>query len=150
MVGLLSRFRYIVWIAIAFSMVAAVGAFLWGAVKAVRFLLALIAAAGNYEAAAVGFLEIVDTFLIGVAVLIFCLGMYELFIGRLDLPEWLHMRNLHDLKAKIGGVAILVVVIAYLEKLITWQNAQDSLYYALAIGIISTVLIAYAHFGGED
>ena len=58
--------------------------------------------------------------------------------------------NLHDLKAKIGGIAILVVVIAFIEQLLTWKNAQDMLYFALAIGIISAVLIAYSQFGGED
>jgi uncharacterized membrane protein YqhA len=78
------------------------------------------------------------------------LGLYELFIGKLDLPDWLHIRNLHDLKAKIGGIAILVVVIAFIEQLISWKSAQDMLYFALAIGIISAVLIAYSQFGGED
>ena len=58
--------------------------------------------------------------------------------------------QLHDLKAKIGGIAILVVVIAFIEQLLAWKNAQDTLYFALAIGIISAVLIAYSQFGGED
>ena len=144
------QFRYIVWIAVVFSMVTSVGAFLWGALKSIKLLLTLVKTAGEYDAAAVGFLQVMDAFLIAAALLIFSLGMYELFIGKLELPEWLHICNLHDLKAKIGGIAILVVVIAFLERLITWQNAQDMLFFALATGIISAVLIAYAQFGGRD
>jgi uncharacterized membrane protein YqhA len=150
MVSLLGRLRFIVWIAVFFSMIASVGAFLWGAVKSTKLLIVLIQTGGSFTTAAVDFLEVMDAFLIAAAILIFCLGMYELFIGKLELPAWLHIRNLHDLKAKIGGIAILVVVIAFIEQLIAWQNAQDMLYFALAIGIISAVLIAYGQFGGED
>jgi uncharacterized membrane protein YqhA len=150
MVKFLNRFRYIVWITVFFSIIASIGAFLWGAIKSLKLMVSLVQAGGDFNAAAVSFLEVMDAFLIAAAVLIFCLGMYELFIGKLDLPDWLHVRNLHDLKAKIGGIAILVVVIAFIEQLMTWKNAQDMLYFALAIGIISAVLIAYSQFGGED
>ena len=150
MTGFLNRFRYVTWIAVICSLIASVAAFLWGAVKTAKFMLILIKTAGDYDAAPVNFLEVMDAFLIAAAMLIFSLGMYELFIGKLDLPEWLHIHNLHDLKAKIGGIAILVVVIAFIEQLLAWKNAQDMLYFALAIGIISAVLIAYSQFGGED
>ena len=147
---LLGSLRYLALVAVFFSALAAVGAFVWGAIKTVKLLVALIRTGGSYETANVGFLEMMDAFLIAAALLIFALGMYELFIGKLELPGWLHIRNLHDLKAKIGGIAILVAVIAFLERLMLWQDAQDNLYFALAIGIISAVLIAYSHFGGED
>jgi uncharacterized membrane protein YqhA len=150
MVGFLNRFRHITWIAVICSLIASVGAFLWGAIKTAKFMLTLVKTAGEYDAAPVNFLEVMDAFLIAAAMLIFGLGLYELFIGKLDLPDWLHIRNLHDLKAKIGGIAILVVVIAFIEQLISWKSALDMLYFALAIGIISAVLIAYSQFGGED
>lgn len=149
MTGFLNRFRYVTWVAVISSLIASVGAFLWGAIKTAKFILILINTAGDYDAAPVNFLEVMDAFLIAAAMLIFSLGMYELFIGKLDLPDWLHITNLHDLKSKIGGIAILVVVIAFIEQLFAWKNAQDMLFFALAIGIISAVLIAYTQFGDE-
>ena len=49
MVRFLSRFRYIVWIAVIFSMIASVGAFLWGAVKSAKFMVTLVQTGGDYE-----------------------------------------------------------------------------------------------------
>ena len=93
MTGFLNRFRYVTWIAVICSLIASVAAFLWGAVKTAKFMLILIKTAGDYDAAPVNFLEVMDAFLIAAAMLIFSLGMYELFIGKLDLPEWLHIHN---------------------------------------------------------
>ena len=91
MTGFLNRFRYVTWIAVICSLIASVAAFLWGAVKTAKFMLILIKTAGEFDAAPVNFLEVMDAFLIAAAMLIFSLGMYELFIGKLDLPEWLHI-----------------------------------------------------------
>lgn len=150
MLKLLRQLKYLVLIAVGSSIIAALAAFVWGAVKTVKLVVTLVKTGFGYELANVSFLEMMDAFLIAAALLIFSLGMFELFIQKLDLPEWLHVRNLHDLKAKIGGIAILVIVIAFVERLLLWQDPQGTLLFAIAIGIISAVLIAFSYFGGEN
>lgn len=81
---------------------------------------------------------------------IFALGMYELFIGSVNLPEWLIIRNLHDLKVKLSSVIILVMCITSLKHLVEWKDPQGTLFFGIAIAVVTVALIAFGYFGGED
>ncbi len=50
---------------------------------------------------AVSLIELVDSFLIAIALQIFSLSMYELFVGKLNLLDWMLAHNLHELKTKV-------------------------------------------------
>jgi uncharacterized membrane protein YqhA len=47
--------------------------------------------------------------------------MYELFINKLALPDWMLAHNLHELKSKLGGVIVLVMVVKFLS---TWLSGK--------------------------
>ena len=70
-----------------------------------------------------------DIFLIATVLFIFAMGMYELFIEKINLPEWLIINNLHDLKAKLSSVIILVMGITFLKHLVEWTDPQGTLYF---------------------
>ena len=147
---LLEKSTYLVLIAVVFSLAASVAAFLWGAVKTVTVIIHL---AANYDKSATAGIELIalmDTFLIATALLMFSVSMYELFIQDLVLPTWLEVRNLHDLKAKLSSVIILVMAVAFLEHLVEWKNPQDTLYFGLAVAVVSASLIAFSRFGEKD
>ena len=55
------------------------------------------------------FIALMDGFLIATGLLIFALGLYELFVHDLALPEWLMLHNLHDLKVRLSSVIIMVI-----------------------------------------
>jgi uncharacterized membrane protein YqhA len=69
--------------------------------------------------------------------------LYELFIGDVQLPQWLVIRNLSDLKAKIVDVIVLVIAIKFLEKLVQGGDAIDILWYGLASTTVMAVLIGW-------
>lgn len=146
----LEQSKYLVWIAVVSTWLGAIAAFGWGAYKTVKLILELMNTAGSYPTAKIAFLELMDAFLIAAAMLVFTFGMYELFIDKLSLPKWLVIHNLHELKAKIGSVAVLVMVITFLEHLVEWKDPQGTLCFAIAVTLVSGVLIAFGHFGGED
>ena len=75
---------------------------------------------------------------------------YELFINRLALPGWMLAHNLHELKSKLGGVIILVIVVKFLEHLVEWKDPYDSVLFAIAVPRVSAALIAVGYFGGKD
>lgn len=147
---LLEKSRYLILIAIASSILASVAAFLWGATKTIAIILSLITSYGKDPLATIALIELMDTFLIATALFIFAVGMYELFIKDISLPEWLVIHNLHDLKAKLSSVIILVMAVTFLKHLVEWGDPQGTLFFGVAVAMVSAALIAFSHFGGKD
>ena len=89
------------------------------------------------------FFSVIDVFLLSMVLYIFALGLYELFIGKLNVPPWLSIETVDELKAKLASVVILFVAIAYVKVLVDWQNPVDTLLFGAATGILIAVLIQY-------
>jgi uncharacterized protein (TIGR00645 family) len=84
------------------------------------------------------FLVIIDLFLIGATLLIAAIGLYELFVSRggprrpgSPLPEWLEMRDLNDLKARVVAMAVLLSATTFIEVLV---DEQATGMYVLEVG----------------
>jgi uncharacterized membrane protein YqhA len=90
-----------------------------------------------------------DVFLIATVLFIFAVGIYELFIGKLKLPDWLEIHNLHGLKVKISSVVIMVMGIIFLKHLVEWQDPQGTLFFGLGVAVVSAALIAFSYFGNK-
>jgi len=89
------------------------------------------------------FFSVIDVFLLSMVLYIFALGLYELFIGKLNVPPWLSIESVDELKAKLASVVILFVAIAYVKVLVDWRNPVDTLLFGAATGILIAVLIQY-------
>lgn len=153
MKDILAASRYLVLIPVILSLVASTAAFIWGAYKTFMLLHELmfsIIEGVEGPHGIIGLIAIMDIYLIATALLIFSLGMYELFIEEVDFPAWLVVHDLHDLKAKLGSVIVLVMAVAFLEHLVHWKDAWGTFLFGAAITMVSAVLIAYGHFGGKD
>ena len=141
---LMESSRYLIVIAVIFSLLASLAAFVWGAVKTVAVIATLVASFGQDPLAAVAFIEVMDAFLIATGLLIFALGLHELFVHDLALPEWLTLHNLHDLKTRLSSVIILVMTVAFLEHLVEWKDPQGTLFFGIAVAVVSAALIAFS------
>jgi len=146
----LASTRYLIVIGVVALLVSALAAFGWGVVKTVDAVNLIVTSQGHDAGITIALVEIVDAFLIAMTLLIFALGIYELVITDLPLPEWMQIHNLHDLKSKLGSLLVLVMAVKFLEKLAEWKNAQETLFFALAIAVISATLIAFSAFGGKE
>ena len=106
----LERSRYLMYVAVVALGLTSVVTTLWGAAKAVEFVRVLLEDDGwRGSTALVELLEVIDTFLLATVVLIFAIGLYELFIGELNTPDWLVIDSLTRLKGKLSDVIILVL-----------------------------------------
>lgn len=130
--------RYLAFVGVAFGLLAAVAAFGWGGQKTVTVLARM--AQGRPDGMAVALVQIMDAFLIAAGLLIFALGLHELFVGELPLPPWLVIRDLDALKAKIAGIVILVMAVAFLERLETRDDALDLLFSGGGVALVSGAL----------
>jgi uncharacterized membrane protein YqhA len=97
-----------------------------------------------------GVIGAVDFYLIGVVMLLFSFGLYELFISEIDAAKGedgndnkiLAIHSLDQLKDKISKVIVMVLVVGFFQKVAHTQynNALDMLYFALSITAVSVGL----------
>ncbi len=94
--------------------------------------------------------EIVDGYLLATVLLIFALGLYELFISKIDQAEQaagasrvLVIRNLDDLKARLGKVVLMILIVKFFQHAVdmSFDTALDLL--KLAGGIAGIGLALY-------
>jgi uncharacterized membrane protein YqhA len=87
----------------------------------------------------------IDLYLIGIVLMIFSFGVYELFISKIDVAretdelQILEVRSLDQLKDKILKVIVVVLVVSFFKRVmaIDVRSATDLLYLAVAILLIS-------------
>lgn len=141
--SLMDKTRYLALIAVAGSLVASIAAYIYGFVKTINIIWELIQSAFHDEAISISFIELMDTFLIATALLIFAIGMYELFIGDLDMPNWLEIHDFNGLKVKLSGVIILVLAVTFLKHLVDWQDPMGTFLLGAATALVAAVLILF-------
>lgn len=149
MARLIKNSRYLLYIAVVSLLLAMFGALGWGLAKTIWALRDLTLSLGKDPYTAVRLIELIDSFLIAIALFVFAVGTYELFIGRTNLPAQLVPHDLRELKDKLGGTIVLVMVVKFLEHLVEWDHPTDSLLFALAVTIVSGALIGLSYFSAK-
>jgi uncharacterized membrane protein YqhA len=103
------------------------------------------------------FLIEIDLFLIGATLIIAAIGLYELFVARIDpansrrpMPDWLVMNDLNDLKARVISMIILVSAVSFADVLLEFGNELKVLYLAAGVGIFIIALTIYLRFGSDN
>lgn len=102
------------------------------------------------EDLAVILISSVDTFLFATVLLIFAMGVYELFISKIDpasrtaesRPNWLAVHSLDDLKSAIGKVILMILIVRLFETAVGLNYTQplDLVYMGVAILAVSAAL----------
>jgi uncharacterized membrane protein YqhA len=141
---ILTSSRFIVLIAVIGSFLASIASLLSGGARTVQVILKLFEKLDSPSAVkgiAYSFIEVVDLFLIGTIFYIIALGLYELFVDdRLELPGWLVIRNLDDLKAKLINGIIVIMGVYFLGALVNWDGQSDLLRLSISVAVMITAL----------
>jgi uncharacterized membrane protein YqhA len=151
--------RYVVLLAVFGSLVASLAVFWMATVDTVLMASHLVgyaspalerAARAELKQESVGHvIEIIDAYLLAAILLIFALGLYELFVSRLEparqgegAENLLLIRTLDDLKNRLGKVVMLMLVVAFFERVISVKTATplDLLLLAGATALIGLAL----------
>ena len=136
--------RWMVLLAVAGSLLSALIAFVYGGAKVVE-VVAEVFLKGMTEKAAkgamIGLIETIDLFLLGTVFYIIALGLYELFIDdSLELPHWLVISSLDDLKGKLISGIVVVMTVYFLGALVNGDGQTDLLRISAAIALIIAAL----------
>jgi uncharacterized membrane protein YqhA len=141
---LLERARFAVApVAIALAILAFV-VFLWAGAQAVSLIVDLFRDEGWKRDALVGrLLGTFDLFLIGSVILIVAAGMWELFVGDLDLPDILTVSDLTALKQKVSDLLVLVLAIQFAKRFLSGTAGIDLLYAGASVALVGGTLVLF-------
>ena len=134
--------RYIVLLAVIFGLLSAMALFVFGSIEIWHTLLKLMdgemKSTGYMVATIIG---AVDLYLIGIVMLIFSFGIYELFISEIDVARQnttiniLEIKNLDELKNRIVKVVLMVLIVTFFKQIIEveFTTPLEMLYFAGSI-----------------
>ena len=144
---LLWNVRYITILAVILSIIAAFTLIIlgsWDIIEAVIFYNPLFDhSISNNNDLLFKIISAIDLFLIGIVLLIFGFGIYELFVSEIDFANakftesTLKIRDLDQLKNKIIKVVIIVLIVKFFEKVLKFSEnfttPMDILYFGVSI-----------------
>ena len=140
--------RLVVLLAVIFGTVSAIALFVSGSIEIVLAIfhsISLHPVEVEYTGILTGVIGGVDLYLIGMVLLIFSFGIYELFISKIDVARnseafhtLLEITNLDDLKNKIIKVIIMVLIVSFFQRVLALPlvTGLDMLFMAASISAI--------------
>lgn len=145
--------RFLTLLAVFGSLFAAIALFIKGSVIVVDGMIEFVThiTSPEYEHLLEMFVSSVDVFLFAMVLIIFGVGIYELFISKIDpvekkadnRPTWMQVSNVDDLKASLGKVILMVLIVTFFKYSIEVEYGNVNVLLKLGVGII---LIAGALF----
>ncbi len=151
--------RFFVLLAVLGSMIAAITMFLKGCTELIQAVNAFFPQLLQFQqtttddkAVIVSIIPAIDYYLFATVLLMFSMGIYELFISDLDpairgkktKPNWLNFENLEDMKSHIGKVVMMILIVNFFQQAfnITYTVPSDLLYLGGAIFLVALSLLA--------
>ena len=165
---LIAKFEDILYYSRYFAFIAVVGAILSSFILFIQgFGLIIKGLVGffrdpyeRYEALFEQLVSSVDVFLFALVLIIFGVGVYELFIANVDpedkpadtRPTWLKISSVDDLKSSLGKVILMVLIVSFFKHVLEIDAEMWSptalLYLAIGILLIAAALYL-THKSGE-
>ena len=159
--------RFMVIMAVIFGLIGAIALFVVASVDVYNVSVYIIEVYTNHlhpekfhERVVGEIIGAVDLYLIGVVMLLFSFGLYELFISEIDpardtaeeeesVSRILAIHSLDQLKDKISKVIVMVLVVGFFKKvgLAEFTTPLELLYLALSITAVSVGLYFLSKVG---
>ena len=91
-------------------------------------------------------LTAIDAILLGTVLLVIGYGLYELFIDTdIDVPMWLRVEDLDDLKSKLIGVVVAIIAVVFVGVFVDSNRADDVIAYGVGAGALVAGLALFAY-----
>jgi len=92
----------------------------------------------------VNFIKLVDGFLVATGLLIFGLGLFEIFIRPLPLQESLKFTSIEQLKSTLANIVILTLAVTFLAFVQQGDTAINILLKGVGIAVMIIVLVFFS------
>jgi uncharacterized membrane protein YqhA len=141
LLGYLRHTRYLFYLAVGSTLLAAALVMLYGTAQTVAFVVELVrhgSLSSRWGAELrLTVIEVVDLFLIGTVLFVIAVGLYQLFFtSMMPLPRWLLVHDVGDLERKLIGLVVTVLSVVFLGQIVTWDGQRELLGFGVAIGAV--------------
>ena len=147
---LIEKSRYVAYIGVLVLFVCSLTAYVLGVYKTVTAIIAISLNQVKDDFALIALFDCLDSILVGTAMLVISVSLYELFIGELKVPDWMLVRSLTELKANFSSVIIPLMAVKFLQKLLLAENALDTLYYGIGVALVILSLAAFNYVSEKE
>ena len=144
---LLSMTRYAVVVPALASILGALLLMAQGSIEMVMVVIDAISNEFSLKESIVDVLTAIDAILLGTVLLVIGYGIYELFIdAEIDVPTWLRVDDLDDLKSKLIGVVVAIIAVVFVGVFVDSNRADDVISYGVGAGalVVGLAIFAYA------
>lgn len=142
--------RYAVVVPAFASVIGALLLMAMGSISMVTVFIETFSSNLSLKETVVEVLTAVDAILLGTVLLVIGYGLYELFIDEdIDVPLWLRVQNLDDLKSKLIGVVVAIIAVVFVGVFVDSNRAADVVSYGVGAGAIVAALALFAFATGK-
>ena len=148
---ILAKARFAVFIPALASILGALLLMFQGSVAMIQTIVDVVTEGTKLKLTIVDILTAVDAILLGTVLLVIGYGLYELFIDEdLDVPPWLQVQDLDDLKSKLIGVVVAIISVIFVGVFVDTDRAADVISYGVGAGALVTGLAVFAFATRKD
>jgi uncharacterized membrane protein YqhA len=138
--------RYAVVVPAIASMIGALLLMAQGSIAIVSVVIEAVFNNSYLKVTIVDVLTAVDAILLGTVLLVIGYGLYELFVDDLiEVPSWLQVKDLDDLKSKLIGVVVAIISVVFVGVFVDANRASEVLAYGLGAGALVAGLALFAY-----
>lgn len=151
--GALYFSRFLTLLAVFGSIISAIVLFAKGSVIVVKAIGESLSnfQSPEYKLLLEALVSSVDVFLFAMVLIIFGVGIYELFISKIDpvekkvggRPSWMQVNNIDELKSSLGKVILMVLIVTFFKHSIEVEYANVNDLLKLGVGIVLIALSLY-------
>jgi uncharacterized membrane protein YqhA len=116
-----------------------------GSISMINIVFQVITEGSSLKDSIVDVLTAIDAILLGTVLLVIGYGLYELFIDAdIEVPQWLRVNNLDDLKSKLIGVVVAIIAVVYVGVFVDSNRSSDVISYGVGAGALVAGLAIFA------
>jgi uncharacterized membrane protein YqhA len=153
--AMLFSLRFVTFLAVIGSMFASIALFIRSSMQIYEGLKMFVlnfhsSEAHELEHLVAQFVASIDGYLFAMILIIFSMGIYELFINKIDpvnkaldsRPSWLQINSIDDLKTSLGKVILMILIVSFFEHSlqIHYEGIKDLLFLGIGILLIAAAL----------
>ena len=148
---ILAATRYIAIIPAIAAILGAILLMVQGSVAMMQVIINVISEGTKLKLTIVEVLTAVDAILLGTVLLVIGYGLYELFIDEdLEVPVWLQVHDLDDLKSKLIGVVVAIISVIFVGVYVDANRASDVISYGVGAGALVVGLAIFSYATRKD
>jgi len=137
--------RYVVFVPAVASIIGALLLMAQGSIAMIEAVYESVTGVSYLKVTIVEVLTAVDAILLGTVLLVIGYGLYELFVDTdLEVPVWLEVKDLDDLKSKLIGVVVAIIAVIFVGVFVDTDRAADVVSYGLGAGALVAGLAIFA------